>query len=284
MAAVDGDPEPSFAAGEELGKLDEVVRTLRERCPWDREQTHLSLVRHLLEEAYEAIEAIDALSDPPTATEAAHLADELGDLLFQVWFHALLGSEKGLFDLAGIAKALGDKLVARHPHVFGDGTASDARAVVANWERGKLDEKNRTSLMDGIPAATPALAATAKVERKASGAGLGFELTGDRERLAALFERVAGSGAGAGASGTLAGVANEDLGELLFGLARLGADAGRDPEAAVRRAAARFKAQFLDTELAASAEGVKPDQLHELDADRRRDLWREAGERSHPDT
>jgi tetrapyrrole methylase family protein/MazG family protein len=106
----------------EMARLAELVRTLRERCPWDRRQTHGSLVRHLLEEAYEALDAIDALAragDDPSRTIVAHVEEELGDLLVQVFFHAALAAESGWFTIADVARAIHDKLVYRHPHVFG---------------------------------------------------------------------------------------------------------------------------------------------------------------------
>ena len=122
------------------------------RCPWDRRQTHASLGRHLLEESYEVLEAIDAVdaADASVATPAdivedavAHLEEELGDLLFQVYFHATLAAEEGRFTLADVARGVHDKLVARHPHVFGDVTAETADDVATNWEAIKKVEKGR---------------------------------------------------------------------------------------------------------------------------------------------
>jgi MazG family protein len=273
--------QPTAAAGTaaELAELGEIVAALRLRCPWDREQTHRSLVRHLLEEAHEAIEAIDGLSEPPTAEQAEHLREELGDVLFQVYFHSLLASEEGLFDLGDVARATREKLVARHPHVFGDRVATDSKAVVAHWERGKLDEKGRTSLMDGIPAALPALAVSAKVERKAAGAGLGVEVTGQPERLPGLLEALIAGESSLATRGerplpvedaTAVGVTDEELGELLLGIARLAAHEGHDPEAALRQALARFRARFVAAEDEARAAGS---HLHEIDPAERLRMW-----------
>ncbi len=181
----------------ELVRLDELVHTLRERCPWDREQTHGSLARHLLEEAYEVLEAIDAVAAVDEASSAAggddvrrddqdgghhhaelgdlavaHLEEELGDLLFQVYFHARLAAEAGRFTLADVARGVHDKLVARHPHVFGDEAAETTSEVMANWEVRKLTEKDRTSVTEGIPEAMPALALAAKLQRKALTVGM----------------------------------------------------------------------------------------------------------------
>ena len=154
---------------------------LRERCPWDREQTHHSLVRHLVEETYEAIEAIEALGDEPAEAPPARSPTSKrssATCSARSLFHARLAEEEGLFDLADVARAVHDKLVARHPHVFGDVTATTPAAVVANWERNKQAEKKRTHLFEGVPAAMPALARAAKVERKLASVGLGWPATG----------------------------------------------------------------------------------------------------------
>ncbi len=174
-------PRLAAPVAAELVALDELVHTLRVRCPWDRRQTHASLGRHLLEESYEVLEAIDAVdaADASVATPAdieedavAHLEEELGDLLFQVYFHATLAAEEGRFTLADVARGVHDKLVARHPHVFGDVTAETADDVATNWEAIKKVEKGRTSVTEGIPTALPALALAAKLQRKATAIGM----------------------------------------------------------------------------------------------------------------
>ena len=147
--------------------------TLRERCPWDRAQTHASLMPHLVEESYEVLDALAALDDRGGSAAAyAHLEEELGDLLFQIVFHARLAREEGRFDLAGVARGVHDKLVHRHPHVFGDVEATGAEQVVANWEEIKRSEKGRRSVTEGIPLGLPALMLTAKLARKARSVGL----------------------------------------------------------------------------------------------------------------
>jgi len=244
--------------GAELVALDELVRTLRQRCPWDRLQTHGSLGRHLLEEAYEALDAVEAVAgaEPDVPPEAvAHLEEELGDLLFQVYFHARLAAETGWFTMADVAHALRTKLVARHPHVFGDAEADTPEEVAARWEVLKKAEKGRTSVTDGIPGALPALALAAKLQRKA--ASLGLEGPGADERrrlvdtgLAALARSQEG---GPGASGetleappaTVAAV-----GDLLFALADGARQAGVDPESALRRAALAFRDRLRAAEAA----------------------------------
>ena len=164
---------PTLAApiAGEVAAFAEVVRRLRAECPWDREQTHQSLRRHLIEEAYELLEAIDHL-DVEAGEGFDDLEEELGDLLFQVVFHATLAAEEGRFTLADVARGIGTKLVGRHPHVFGDATAADAEEVASRWEQIKKSEKGRASVMDGIPVALPALLFASKVQKKAASQGV----------------------------------------------------------------------------------------------------------------
>jgi len=249
-------PELAAPVAAELVSLDELVHTLRERCPWDRRQTHASLGRHLLEESYEVLEAIDALSaadasartpDEVTDDAVAHLEEELGDLLFQVYFHATLAAEQGRFTLADVARGVHDKLVARHPHVFGDVTADTADDVAANWEAIKKAEKGRSSVTEGIPAALPALALAAKLQRKA--AAIGMVLPG----LAAEAARVADGAAYLAADGGPpddvadgeggARERAEAVGELLFAATAVARALGVDPETALLTRSAAFRAE-----------------------------------------
>jgi tetrapyrrole methylase family protein/MazG family protein len=163
----------------EVAAFAEVVRRLRADCPWDREQTHQSLRRHLLEESYEVLEALDHLDVEAGAGYEA-LEEELGDLLFQIVFHARLAAEEGRFDLADVARGVSTKLIGRHPHVFGDATADSADELAVQWEAAKVAEKGRASVMDGIPAALPALLYAQKVQRKAASQGVDWrDLVGD---------------------------------------------------------------------------------------------------------
>jgi tetrapyrrole methylase family protein/MazG family protein len=155
----------------ETAAFAEVVRRLRAECPWDRQQTHQSLRHHLLEEAYEVLEALDHL-DVEAGEGFDALEEELGDLLFQVFLHATLATEEGRFTLADVVRGISDKLVGRHPHVFGDATVDSADEVAERWERLKKAEKGRASVMDGIPATLPALAYALKVQRKAASQGV----------------------------------------------------------------------------------------------------------------
>jgi tetrapyrrole methylase family protein / MazG family protein len=218
-------PAAAPPVAREVARFAELVRTLRARCPWDREQTHRTLTRHLLEETYEVLEAIEAL-DELNGGGFDHLEEELGDLLFQVVFHATLGAEEGWFTLADVARGIHDKLVHRHPHVFAGVQAGTPAEVVSNWEQIKRDEKGRTSIMDGIGEGLPSLLYAHKVQRKAASVGL---------------EPVAG---------------DDGLGAELFALVDRCRRAQVDPEAALRATAARFRDRFLAAEASAAARGV----------------------------
>jgi tetrapyrrole methylase family protein/MazG family protein len=190
-----------------------LVRTLRERCPWDAEQTHRTLTRHLLEETYEVLEAIEEGDDD-------HLREELGDLLFQVVFHATIGEEREVFTLSDIAQGIHDKLVTRHPHVFAGVEVDGPDDVIRNWEQLKKAEKGRSSVMEGIPGDLPALLYAHKVLRKASSVGV--------EVSPAMLE--------------------DDLGLQLLRLVDAARRAELDPEAALRAAAARVRDDAVERE------------------------------------
>ncbi len=185
--------EAPRGAGAAIDDLVDFARTLRRECPWDAEQNHASLTRHLLEESYEALDALEAMvhADEGDLDVVAHVEEELGDLLFQIVFHAELGDEEGLFSLATIADGVRDKLTGRHPHVFGDVIAASAEDVVANWETLKRAEKARQSELDGVLWQLPALrlyseladvAARLGVEAPASDDGLAGALVDIVER------------------------------------------------------------------------------------------------------
>lgn len=160
-------PAVGAPVAQELVRFDGLVRTLREQCPWDREQTHESLRRYLIEETYEVVEAIDGINEAsPDAVD--HLEEELGDLLYQVFFHAVIAGESGHFTIADVARGIHDKLHRRHPHVFGDADADD---LEADWEQIKRAEKGRESVLDGIPTALPGLLYAHKILSKAERIG-----------------------------------------------------------------------------------------------------------------
>ena len=231
----------------ELVRFAELVRTLRQRCPWDREQTHASLTRHLLEEAYETVEAIEGLAavDGDSGEGMDHLEEELGDLLFQVCFHTTLAAEAGHFTLADVAKGIHDKLVHRHPHVFGSVQADTAGQVVANWDRIKAEEKGRASVMDGIPSALPSLLHAAKVQRRAASLGFDWEsVEGAYPKVAEELEELQ------------AEPSEEELGDLLFAVVNVARHLGFDPEAALRGATGKFRVRFTAVEGLARGRGL----------------------------
>lgn len=218
----------------EVAAFAEVVRRLRRDCPWDRQQTHASLRRHLLEETYEVLDAIDHL-DVERAQGFAELEEELGDLLFQVVFHATLAAEEGQFDLAAVARGIREKLVGRHPHVFGQLTAETVEEVAARWEQLKKAEKGRASVMDGIPVALPALLYALKVQKRAASEDVDWrELTGD----------------GDGEHGDDAPGRRDarQLGQQLLVLVDQARRSGIDPESALRTAATRLRDRFRSLE------------------------------------
>jgi len=200
-------------------------------CPWDADQTHASLARYAVEEVYELLEAI--ASGEPRA-----LREELGDVLLQVVFHAEIAEGEGAFSIDDVARGLVDKLVRRHPHVFGDASAADAASVVANWEVLKAAEKpERTGPFDGVPSAQPSLQYAEQLQSRAAKRGLD-EPAGagpdERVRLATDAFLAAGDDAGR----------ERELGELLFGVIGLARSHHLDPELALRDAARRFRARF----------------------------------------
>ena len=259
-------PELAAPVGAELVRFHELVRTLRVACPWDREQTHASLKRHLLEESYEVLDAIDALDGGDADAGFAELEEELGDLLFQVVFHSVLGAEEGRFTLADVARGIHDKLVYRHPHVFAAVEVDGTDAVLANWEELKAAEKSRASLMEGIPSALPALAYAAKVQKKA--ASVGFDWDDVAGALPKIAEEL----------GELVEVlgepddAAEELGDLLFAVVNVARHLGVDAEGALRAATAKFRARFEGVELLAADRGLA---LRSLDLAALDALWDE---------
>jgi tetrapyrrole methylase family protein/MazG family protein/ATP diphosphatase len=232
-------------------------------CPWDREQTPESLRVYVIEEAHEVVDAIDRGSRD-------ELRDELGDLLLQIVFQAELARARGWFGPDDVIAAICDKLVRRHPHVFGDVQVSSAMDVVANWEAIKARERapDRGAL-DGVPVALPALLRALRMGEKASGIGLDWpDAAGVRAKL---DEEVRELDA-AVASGDL-DAARHELGDALFALANHGRKLGLDPEAALREALGRFALRVGRVEAAARVRGVNPRELPPDELDR---LWEAA--------
>jgi MazG family protein len=228
-------------------------------CPWDREQTHRSLARHLLEETHETLEAIDA-GDPD------RLREELGDLLLQVVFHAEMARQEGTFDVDDVAEGIASKLIRRHPHVFGDVRVDSAADVLVNWERIKAEEKGEHAVDDEIPPTLPALARAAKVQRRAAGEGFDYRsapaaLAKVREELGELEAEIDADievlpEERASRTKAPSERVEEELGDLLFAVAALGRRLNVDPETALRRATRRFAERFERMKARARAEGL----------------------------
>lgn len=248
-----------------FSKLTEVMARLRQECPWDRKQTHASLRRYLLEETYELLEALDG-------GDLGDIKGELGDLMFQVWFHAELAAEGDQgFDLADVLTAITSKLVRRHPHVFGDTKADDATAVKRNWEAIKLAE-GRTSVIDGVPRTLPALAAAHAIQDKV--AAVGFDWARSEDVLAKVHEELHELAAEAVAERKPdPRRVREELGDVLFAVVNYGRHLGLDGEDALREANLRFTRRFQRVEDLAKEAGTALPQmtLEEMDA-----LWNRA--------
>lgn len=224
LTAAHGAPVVRTAAAA-VAELVALMARLRsaDGCPWDREQSHDSLRAHLVEEAYEVTEAIE------TGLLGPELEDELGDLLLQVVFHAQLASDERRFDFAGVARAILEKLVRRHPHVFGDVVVSGSGDVVTNWETIKAAEKARDGLFAGIPAILPALLSAYKTQKRAASLGFRPDEGEARARLSAALDRELDA---------------SSVGEALFWVVALARAGGVEPEGALRRATSAFRASL----------------------------------------
>ena len=265
------------APGSNIERLVAIMARLRapDGCPWDREQTHTTLKPFLLEETYELLEAIDSGSD-------RELIGELGDVLLQVIFHARIAAEEGRFTIDEVAAAIADKLVRRHPHVFGTTEVDDADEVVTNWERIKRAERKRSrghpvSALDGVPAELPALLRAQRIQEKASKTGFDWEHAGGAlDKVAEEFEELrrelaAGEetpGAARSESGEGEGSrVEEEMGDLLFALVNVGRFLRLCPEEALRGAVAKFERRFRAVEERFSAAGgeLEDASLEEMD-------------------
>jgi tetrapyrrole methylase family protein / MazG family protein len=221
-------PELAAPVAREVERFAELVATLRRECPWDREQTHQSLTRHLVEETYELLDAIEGV-DVEAGSGYDHLEEELGDLLFQVLFHSTLAAEQGQFSLADVARTIHDKLYQRHPHVFGDVEVEGAHDVVRNWEQIKQAEKGRASIFEGIPSHLPGLLYALKVQKKAASLAERGVAVPDIPQVSAAAEAVSGPADA------------ERVGDLLFAVVDLARRHGIDPESALRATATRHR-------------------------------------------
>lgn len=264
---------PGLAApsGADLVRFHELTRLLRERCPWDQEQTHQSLVKYLLEETYEVVDALHALDPDDPATDDA-LVEELGDLLYQIEFHAAIAEQEGRFTMSDVARTVHDKLVRRHPHVFGEVEVSGADEVVANWDAIKRTEKQRTSVFEGVATSQPSLSYAYAVQRKAAKMGFDWpDVHGAVPKIAEETAEVLAAAAAADAADDPA--VFDEVGDLLFAVVNVARHLGVEPEAALRAAVQKFRRRFEHVERLASQRSIelRGSTLAVLDA-----LWDEA--------
>ncbi|TGK28206.1 nucleoside triphosphate pyrophosphohydrolase [Leptospira gomenensis] len=259
---------------EEIDKLQEVTAVLRGEngCPWDKEQDHQTLVPYLIEESQEVIEAILKKDDEL-------LKEELGDLLFQVVFHARLAEERKAFDLSDIAKAISDKLIFRHPHVFRpeELSLSSSREVIENWEKIKDKEKKKpssSSIFSGVPENFSSLLKAEKYQKKAAKTGFDWKDISDvQDKVREEMEEFLTEWDREKTDGNNQVRIEEEFGDLLFSLVNLGRHLGISAESALTRANAKFKRRFehIETELRSRGKSVSESDLKEMD-----ELWNEA--------
>ena len=258
---------------EALVDLQRLTERLRADCPWDRAQTTKTIVPHTVEEAYEVADA--ALGGRPEK-----LLDELGDLLFQVYILALLLAEQGHGDLEAVARRVHAKLVARHPHVFGEAEADTAGRVRANWERLKAEQEDRAGIFHDVPTNLPALMHARKVQRRA--AAVGFEYPDAAAALADLADELAELSDALAAVGEPAPETEPDpavfaeLGDVLFAAVNVARRVNVDPELALRAATVRFVGRVEEAERLAAREGRAFAELALADQDRYFDRAKEA--------
>lgn len=269
-------PQLARPIASEMAELNQLARTLRQQCPWDREQTHSSLIKYLLEETYEVVDALEAL-DPIDHTTDEALIEELGDLLYQIEFHAAIAEQQGRFSMADIARAIHSKLVRRHPHVFGDVKVTSADEVVTTWDAVKATERQikakkssvRPSAFDGVAASSPSLILATKLQKRA--ADVGFDWPNAEGAYAKIVEETAELRIAIDA-GEIPEIVRMELGDLLFSVVNLSRHIGHDAELALRIAAGKFRSRFEYIEQLAFERNVNitTASLEELDA-----MWQE---------
>lgn len=254
----------------DIDRLLAVMARLRDPergCPWDLEQTFETIAPHTVEEAYEVLDAV-------RRGDMAALVDELGDLLFQIVFYARLGREAGVFDFADVARAVSDKMVRRHPHVFGDEPTPDAAARTRRWEAIKAAERaarNDGGALDGVIRALPALSRALKLQRRA--ARVGFDWRSVEPVLGKLHEELAELEAELDRPDAPPARVADEIGDLLFSCVNLARHVGADPEAALREANDKFERRFRRVEALLAAAGRTPEQASPDEMDR---LWERA--------
>lgn len=273
LASITRDTSTLSDAREEMQSLVETIWRLRQPdgCPWDRKQTHESIGKNMIEEAYEALDCIEA-------GDEAHLREELGDVLMQVVLHAQIAADAGAFTMADVARDINDKLIRRHPHVFGGRSADSADEVLAIWDSVKLAEKGAKDadaaeagerpegLLEGVPRSLPALMEAQKISRKAASAGFEWETVAD------VWDKVAEERAEFEAEAPGTAERELEFGDLLFALVNVARKEGIDAESALRASTAKFRERWAAMENAAYEGGVS---LESLTTERLNSLWDE---------
>ena len=273
LASITRDASTLSDAREEMQSLVETIWRLRQPdgCPWDRKQTHESIGKNMIEEAYEALDCIEA-------GDEAHLREELGDVLMQVVLHAQIAADAGAFTMADVARDINDKLIRRHPHVFGERSATSADEVLAIWDSVKLAEKGAKDadaaeagerpggLLEGVPRSLPALMEAQKVSRKAASAGFEWETVAD------VWDKVAEERAEFEAEAPGTAERELEFGDLLFALVNVARKEGIDAESALRASTAKFRGRWAAMENAAYEGGVA---LESLTTEQLNSLWDE---------
>ncbi len=244
-----------------IDRLKQIVERLRspDGCPWDREQTHASLKLHIIEECYELIDAIDDQDDQG-------MQEELGDVLLQVVLHAQMASEEGRFDFDSVAEIISEKLIRRHPHVFGDTKLATSDAVLKQWDAIKRGEKtDRESALDGVPRGLPGLAKAQKMQSKAGRAGFDWpDAEGPLEKVKEEIREIEQAGTGEKLA--------EELGDLLFSVVNFARKSKLDAEELLQAANRKFSDRFRKMEALAASRGPKFSSLTLSEMDQ---LWNE---------
>ena len=261
-------------------------------CPWDREQTHLTLAKHLIEEAWELHDAIEAQAAAPSAATDAAMAEELGDVYLQIVLHTQLAAERGAFDLTDVQERLAKKIIRRHPHVFGEATAETSREVQRAWESVKAEERaergdvspKSKSALSGVSRGLPALSASRELQDRASAMGYDWPTRdGEREKITEQIQELTEALAAAGNPDSITGrsatsaaalaAAQDELGDVMAVLVNLGRRSGIDAEAALRGANEKFRRRFGEVERRAAERKIdlKSADFATLDT-----LWGEA--------
>ena len=265
LASITRDTSTLVDAQQEMQELIETIWRLRQPdgCPWDRKQTHESIAKNMIEEAYEAVDCIEA-------GDTAHLREELGDVLMQVVLHAQIAVDAGEFTLADVAHDINEKLIRRHPHVFGEARAQTADEVLGIWDSVKLAERKdepAKGLLDSVPTSLPALMQAQKVSRKAAAAGFEWETVDD------VWDKVAEERAEFEAEPKGSEARELEFGDLLFALVNVARKEGIDAESALRASTNKFRERWGAMEREAFRRGVA---IEDLSTAEQNELWDEA--------